>query len=128
MTDLTQAVNAAMEAEFRLLDPAVYLSPVRMAELLHPDYRKFGTSGRIRDRNATIAALASRDASVPRPITTSRIHGIQLAPDVVHLTFDTETGARRAHRSSLWRLTDEGWLLYFHQGTGFSGDERGHGR
>lgn len=43
--------------------------------------------------------------------------GVQLAPDLVHLTFDTDDNGRRAHRSSLWRLTDEGWLLYFHQGT-----------
>lgn len=123
MTDPMEAVNAAMEAEFRLLDPAVRLSPTRTAELLHPDYRGCGTSGRIQDRNAIIEALASRDASAERPVTASRMQGTQLAPDVVHLTFDTETGAHRAHRSSLWRLTDEGWLLYFHQGTRCGGDE-----
>ncbi|MET7620751.1 nuclear transport factor 2 family protein [Streptomyces sp. NPDC005408] len=122
MTDPTDAVSAAMEAEFRLLDPSVRLSPQRMAELLHPDYREFGTSGRIWDRDSLIAAIVSRDAPAPRPITTSRIQGTQLAPDLVHLTFDTETGAHRAHRSSLWRLTDDGWLLYFHQGTRFSGE------
>jgi hypothetical protein len=38
----------------------------------------------------------------------------------VHLTFDTESGAQRAHRSSLWRLSGGSWLLYFHQGTRFS--------
>ncbi|HET6359713.1 hypothetical protein [Streptomyces sp.] len=65
MTDPMEAVNAAMEAEFRLLDPAVRLSPTRMA---------------------------------------------------------AETGAHRAHRSSLWRLTDEGRLLYFHQRTRCGGD------
>ncbi|MFI1396975.1 DUF4440 domain-containing protein [Streptomyces sp. NPDC020681] len=120
MTDARDAVQAAIEAELRLLDPAVRTSPERLAELFHPDYREFGTSGRLWDRDSIIAALTARDAPAPRPITASRIRGVQLARDVVHLTFDTDTGAHRAHRSSLWRLTAGGWLLYFHQGTRFS--------
>lgn len=51
----------------------------------------------------------------------SRMQGVQLAPDLVHLTFDTENNGRCVHRSSLWRRTEDGWLLYFHQGTPFSG-------
>ncbi|NUJ99805.1 nuclear transport factor 2 family protein [Streptomyces lunaelactis] len=121
MTDPTEAVNAAMEAEFRLLDPAVRSSPELLAELFHPDYQEFGSSGRVWDRDAIIAVLTARDAPAPRPITTSRMQGVQLAPDVVHLTFDTESGTHCAHRSSLWRLTGGRWLLYFHQGTRFSG-------
>jgi hypothetical protein len=39
---------------------------------------------------------------------------------VVHLTFDTENDGVRAHRSSLWRRTEAGWLLYFHQATRFT--------
>ncbi|MFC5954113.1 hypothetical protein ACFP51_06310 [Streptomyces pratens] len=42
---------------------------------------------------------------------------VQLAPDTVHLTYDTDHNGRRAHRSSLWRRTGGAWLLYFHQGT-----------
>lgn len=120
MADPTEAVNDAMEAEFRLLDPAVRCSPDLLGELLHPDYQEFGTSGRLWDRESIIAALAARDAPAPRTITTSRMKGVQLAPDVVHLTFDTESGTHLAHRSSLWRLTGGRWLLYFHQGTRFS--------
>jgi hypothetical protein len=48
------------------------------------------------------------------------MEGVQLADDLVHLTFDTELDGRRAHRSSLWRRTEEGWRMYFHQGTPFS--------
>lgn len=127
MTEATEAVNAAMEAEFRLLDPVVRSSAERLAELLHPEYREFGVSGKVWDRDSIIAALTARDAPAPRPITTSRMKGVRLAPDVVHLTFDTESGAKRAHRSSLWRLTGGRWLLYFHQGTRFSGDENSDG-
>ncbi|MFF3325511.1 DUF4440 domain-containing protein [Streptomyces sp. NPDC002889] len=125
MTDLssTDAVNAAMEAEFRLLDPEVRSSPEQLAQLLHPDFQECGTSGRLWDRDSVIAALTSRDAPAPRTITTSRMRGVELAPGVVHLTFDTESGGQRAHRSSLWRLTGDSWLLYFHQGTLFDDDQ-----
>jgi hypothetical protein len=122
VTDPTEAVSAAMEAELSLLDPAVRLSPKRLAGLLHPDYREFGTSGRIWDRDSIIAAVTGLDSPSPRPVTTSGMKGAQLAPDVVHLTFDTDSGTHRAHRSSLWRLTMDGWLLYFHQGTRFTGE------
>jgi hypothetical protein len=49
--------------------------------------------------------------------------GVQLAADLVHLTFDTDNNGRRAHRSSLWRRTGTEWLLYFHQGTPFSSED-----
>ena len=50
------------------------------------------------------------------------MRGERLAPDRVHLTFDTESKGLRSHRSSLWRLTGRDWLLYFHQGTPFIDD------
>jgi hypothetical protein len=108
-----------MEAEFRLLDPGVLSSPELLAELLHPDFKDFGASGRIWDRDSIIAMLTAPDEPAPRPVTASRMTGVQLAPGVVLLTFDTEAGAKRAHRSSLWLLTGGDWLLYFHQGTPF---------
>ncbi|MEV6396110.1 nuclear transport factor 2 family protein [Streptomyces sp. NPDC051907] len=123
MTDPADAVGAAMEGEFSLLDPAVRSSPDRLARLLHPEFREFGVSGRLWDRDSIVAALTARHASAVRPITASRMKGVQLAPDLVHLTFDTESGAHRAHRSSLWRLLDGDWLLYFHQGTHFGEED-----
>jgi hypothetical protein len=115
-------VEAAIEGELRLLDPEIRRSPELVGALLHPDFHEFGASGRIWDRASILAALAGEDEPGGRPSTTSRIKGVQLAPDLVHLTFDTDDNGRRAHRSSLWRLTEEGWLLYFHQGTLYDSD------
>jgi hypothetical protein len=120
MADRTSAVDAALEAELRFLDPAVHTSPALLAELLDPDFRAFGSSGRTWDRDSLVAELRSRAAMTSRPITVTRMKGKQLAPGLVHVTFDADSNGRRAHRSSLWRLTGEGWLLYFHQGTAFS--------
>ncbi|WP_234310793.1 MULTISPECIES: DUF4440 domain-containing protein [unclassified Streptomyces] len=102
-----------------LLDPEVRRSPERVAALLHPDFHEFGASGRHGGRAAVIAALAETTDLESPPVVTSRMRGVQLAPDLVHLTFDTECDGRRAHRSSLWRRTETGWLLYFHQATPF---------
>jgi hypothetical protein len=114
------AVEAAIESELALLDPDVRRSPERVGALLHPDFHEFGASGRRWSRAAVITALAETTGLESPPVVTSRPHGVRLAPDLVHLTFDTEDDGRRAHRSSLWRRTEDGWLLYFHQATPFN--------
>ena len=43
--------------------------------------------------------------------------GVLLAPGIVHVTYVSDHAGRRARRSSVWRLTDDGWRVYFHQGT-----------
>ena len=117
MPDRNSAVQAAIEGELRLLDPEVRRSPELVGALLHPDFYEFGASGRRWDRASIIASLASTTEPGARPGVTTGMKGVQLAQDLVHLTFDTENNGRRTHRSSLWRFTDQGWLLYFHQGT-----------
>jgi hypothetical protein len=113
-------VEAAIERELRLLQPEVRSSPELLAELLHPQFREFGASGRDWDRPSIIAALIEGEDPGPRPAVVSKMDGVQLAPDLVHITFDTDNNGRRAHRSSLWRRTDDGWQMYFHQGTPFN--------
>ncbi|MGW1881380.1 nuclear transport factor 2 family protein [Streptomyces sp. NPDC001970] len=117
------AVAAAIEGELRLLDPVVRTEPSLLAELLHPDFLEFGASGRRWTRDAIIELLSGKGSQTHKPVTASEMTGTQLAPDVVHLTFVTEVNGRRAHRSSLWRLTGDVWRLYFHQGTLISADE-----
>ncbi|MFE9406941.1 DUF4440 domain-containing protein [Streptomyces sp. NPDC006530] len=114
------AVEAAIEGELRLLDPEVRASAELLGAQLHPDFVEFGSSGRRYDRTDVIVALTEEGARPAPPITASRMTGVRLAPDVVHLTFDTDHNGRLAHRSSLWRHTEDGWVLYFHQATPFT--------
>ncbi|MFH8791855.1 DUF4440 domain-containing protein [Streptomyces sp. NPDC017941] len=116
----TPAVEAAIENELRLLDPEVRASPALFGALLHPEFTEFGASGARWDRESIVEVLIGKPGPGDRPTTTSRMRGVQLADDVVHLTFDTDTNGRHAHRSSLWRRTGDGWLLWFHQGTPFT--------
>jgi len=118
--ELDGAVDAAIEGELRLLDPEVRRSPELLGALLHPDFFEFGASGRRWDRASIIAELTARTEPGVRPLTVSRMKGVRLARDLVHLTFETDRNGACAHRSSLWRQVGEDWLLYFHQGTPFS--------
>ncbi|MFE4450359.1 DUF4440 domain-containing protein [Streptomyces sp. NPDC056796] len=122
MADPPSAVAAAVEGELRLLDPVVRASADALDALLHPGFREIGSSGTLWERDAVIAMLTDPGAPRPAPLTASRMRGDRLAADLVHLTFDTECGGLRSHRSSLWRRTRDGWLLYFHQATPFSGE------
>ena len=121
MRDDGSAVAAAVAGELRLLDPEVRASPELVGALLDPEFHEFGASGRHWDRASIIAALAGITDREAGAIVPSGMKGVELAPGLVHLTFDTEHNGSRAHRSSLWRLTANGWLLYFHQATPYGG-------
>ncbi|WP_327258612.1 nuclear transport factor 2 family protein [Streptomyces sp. NBC_01240] len=119
MSEPSPAVAAAVEGELRLLDPSVRASAELLSQVLHPEYREIDSTGRVWDRDMMIASLTGDDAPHPGPLTASRMRGVQLDGQLVHVTYDTEVKGRFAHRSSLWRPTGVGWLLYFHQATLF---------
>ncbi|MGY1712758.1 DUF4440 domain-containing protein [Geodermatophilus sp. SYSU D00758] len=109
------AVGAAVvELERLLLRPDARADRQRVAALLHPDFREFGASGRVWDREAIVRALAA-DPAVQG--TAEAFEAVRLAEDVVLLTYRV-TGDRGSLRSSLWvRDGAAGWRLRFHQGT-----------
>ncbi|WP_338701077.1 DUF4440 domain-containing protein [Streptomyces sp. Q6] len=111
-------IQAAIDGELRLLDPAVRASDARVTALLDPEFFEFGASGRRWDRSSILAVTgaASEDPGPPARIT--EMAGAVLAPGLVHLTYHAEHDGRRVRRSSLWRRDPEaGWRMYFHQGT-----------
>ncbi|MFJ8663530.1 DUF4440 domain-containing protein [Streptomyces sp. NPDC093795] len=112
-----RAVQAAIEAELRLLDPEVRASPVLVSELLDPEFIEFGASGRRWDATSILTVTSAGSVDPESPVKVSEMSGVVLAPGVVHLRYLADNSGRRAWRSSLWRLTETGWRMYFHQGT-----------
>ncbi|ARP73747.1 DUF4440 domain-containing protein [Streptomyces pluripotens] len=112
-----QAVQAAIDGEMRLLDPEVRASPARVLELLDPEFTEIGASGRRWDVASILTVTSGASVSPESPVRVSEMSGVALAPDVVHLTYFAVHQARRTWRSSVWRLTETGWRMYFHQGT-----------
>ncbi|MGW3210097.1 nuclear transport factor 2 family protein [Streptomyces sp. NPDC001135] len=111
-----QDVQAAIAGEMRLLDPEVRASPARVLELLDPQFTEIGASGRWWDVESILTAM-SGSVSKESPVKVSDVTGTVVAPGVVHVTYFADNQGRRALRSSLWRLTETGWRMYFHQGT-----------
>ncbi|MFF8634215.1 DUF4440 domain-containing protein [Streptomyces pilosus] len=121
MSEERDPVRAAIEGELRLMDPAVRSSRTEVVRLLDPEFTEVGASGRRHTYEEMIAELhdqpgSSADGPVHEP---SEITGVLLAPGLVHLTYETRFGGRRALRSSLWREQGEtmGWRMYYHQAT-----------
>ncbi|MEV5517338.1 DUF4440 domain-containing protein [Streptomyces flaveolus] len=111
------AVRAAIEGELRLLDPEVRASPARVLELLDPEFTEIGASGRRWDVESILTVTSDGSVSLESPVEVREMSGVVLAPGVVHLTYFADHQGRRVWRSSLWRLTESGWRMYFHQGT-----------
>jgi hypothetical protein len=110
MTDAATVVAL----ERRLLRPAARADADRTRALLHPEFVEFGRSGRVWDREAIVAAMASDPGVSGEAVDFRPEH---LAADVVLLTYRI-TGPDGSLRSSIWvRGADGDWTLRFHQGT-----------
>ena len=102
--------------ERQLLDPEVRRHSDLMRALLHPEFVEFGASGRTWNFESIIDALTSEQT--PHEITATDFLALPLAPDVILLTFKTDSAGHVCLRSSVWVRNDDGqWLLRFHQGT-----------
>jgi hypothetical protein len=117
------AVQEAVDAELRLLDPEVRASPALVSGLLDPQFIEFGASGRRWDAGSILSVTSGGTVSSESPVRVDEMAGVVLAPGVVHLTYFSDNQGRRAWRSSLWRLTETGWRLYFHQATPVGHDQ-----
>ena len=94
----------------------------RMSRALAPDFIEFGRSGRVyRLGEGPSVEPPEIPAQLPLPKLEIRL----LHPDVALVTYDSDvaypTGRERAHRSSVWTRTAEGWECRFHQGTPIPG-------
>jgi hypothetical protein len=108
-------IQQVIENELRLLDPSVRRSRSSMTALLDPEFREFGSSGRVWDHDSILDLPSWADAPLP---AVDEIRASRLGPGIILLTYRTRTPARTALRSSIWRRQDGGpWRVYFHQGT-----------
>jgi hypothetical protein len=121
MDGATDDVNQAILGELQLMDPHVRVSRERAGRLLDPEFVEVGGSGRRWTYEEMLAELPTHAGSSPDAprYEPSDIAGVQLAPGLVHLTFETLLGERRTRHSSIWRKGEgaAGWRMYYHQAT-----------
>jgi RimJ/RimL family protein N-acetyltransferase len=115
--DLASHLQALEE---QLLDPATRASSQAVASLLTQNFREFGSSGRIFDREKILAELAHE---TPVRIALSDFHLQRLSSTAALVTYRSyrttaDRGTDSALRSSIWILEGDGkWRMQFHQGT-----------
>ncbi|MFJ9106547.1 DUF4440 domain-containing protein [Streptomyces sp. NPDC102283] len=132
MSPENEDINAAIEGELRLMDPAVRLSRPIAGTLLDPEFVEIGASGRRWTYEEMLVALPGLDgggADSPR-YEPSGMTGVVLGPGLVHLTYETVLGVERARRGSLWRRRagETSWRMYYHQATPVPDGVRSRGR
>lgn len=109
-------VSTVIEGELALLSPALRRSATRVGDLLDPEFREIGASGRLWTRPEIIAALAGEDVDAD-PFEATDMVGRVIGPGFVLLTYVCRGGDRRTRRSSLWRHSGQHWRCLHHQGT-----------
>ncbi len=111
-----EACAEAISRERQLIDLEVRRRPDLLRALLHPEFVEFGASGRMWNSESIIDALTSE--RTPHEITATDFLAVPLAPNVILLTFKTDSAGCVCLRSSVWIRSDgDQWLLRFHQGT-----------
>lgn len=90
----------------------------RMTE---PTFWEVGASGRRYSRDCVLDELEKRYATQATQAQddwqTRDFHCLEIAVHNYLLTYTLIQDARVTRRSTIWRLTDEGWKIVYHQGT-----------
>ncbi len=110
-------VQLVLSRELKLLSFEVRASAVRVEDMLDPEFREIGASGRLWTRSEIIRALAHEVSDGQGAIEATEMESLVVAPDLVLLTYVSKRRNRRARRSSLWRRSGLEWRLLHHQGT-----------
>jgi hypothetical protein len=105
--------------EEELIQPEVRRSPEKMAALLADDFVEFGRSGRRYGKADLLETVAQPSEG---RLSLREFAAKALAPSIALVTYRSilhysDGSARHAWRSSIWRRTEHGWRLVFHQGT-----------
>ncbi|WP_315914343.1 ribonuclease HI family protein [Arthrobacter sp. lap29] len=108
------SLDVVRELEQELLDPSVRSNPLRLAELLHPDFEEIGASGNLRSRAETLELLAD-EVAADVEMEVLNLNKVDAATAL--LSYRTLSTNGNTLRSSLWQLDGQQWRLRFHQGT-----------
>ncbi len=113
-------------SEIRVLEEALHRPEIRRSrtaveELLSEDFVEFGSSGAICRRNEIIDLLV-QESEDPGELLAYDYSLSIISSDAVLLTYRTrrtrEDGfERHVLRSSIWKHSEIGWQMLFHQGT-----------
>ncbi|MFI0467456.1 DUF4440 domain-containing protein [Saccharopolyspora sp. 5N102] len=106
--------ETVINSELELLTPGVRADDDAVRALLHEDFREFGASGTVWDRETVVHATR---ASSSAPIRTDDLRPVRLGPDAILLTYTARMEGSASLRTAIWTRTGGSWQLRHHQGT-----------
>jgi hypothetical protein len=107
--------------EEKLLESNIRSSIGAVADLLADNFVEFGSSGRVFNKQQTIASLQQEDGTCHWSMHDFEAN--RLAPGVILATYRASRQADngepefQSQRSSIWKQIDGRWQMIFHQGT-----------
>ncbi|MED0932111.1 DUF4440 domain-containing protein [Bacillus mobilis] len=103
------------ELEEKLLEPKTRTNPAELDKLLADDFFEFGSSGNVWYKKDSVGG----EGLSVREMTLSNFEIYSLSEDTVLVTYRVrdETRMQNTLRSSIWKLIDGRWQMFFHQGT-----------
>lgn len=105
--------------EEQLLQTAFRRNRKAVSELLADDFREFGSSGRVWNKQQILDLLETEEGFT---YSLNDFRAIELSRDTILVTYRLTTHRRGGEsrttlRSSIWVMRDGSWQLLFHQGT-----------
>jgi hypothetical protein len=86
--------------------------------MMADEFWEVGASGRIYNRQYVLDELEKRYNNPVKDVwETKDFNCMEIAPDNYLLTYTLRQGSRITRRSTIWRRTDERWMIVYHQGT-----------
>jgi hypothetical protein len=103
------------QLEIKLLKPEIRTSPEELSKLLADEFFEFGSSGNVWYKKDGIGEEGIGIVEVT--LSNFEIH--LLSDDIVLATYRifNKINLQYTLRSSIWKLIDGNWNLFFHQGT-----------
>lgn len=102
------------ELEKALLEPSVRHSRDQLIKLLADDFIEFGSSGNVYNKADVIASLLCETS---RTLIVDAFDIKELSKELVLSTYKITEGDTITLRSSIWKHSEIGWQIVFHQGT-----------
>ena len=109
------------ELEETLLKPETRSDVEALSKLLADDFRELGASGQVSDKAAILAALPNEPALESYVISDFIVTELDTYVAMLNYRLETRRAgddtSRTTLRTSMWRLAEHGWQMFFHQGT-----------
>ena len=115
MTSGSSLKEQLLQLEERLLKPEIRKSKDELSKLLADTFFEFGSSGKVLYKEEDTSEITLGE--VRMTLSDFEIH--PLSEEIVLITYriSNEVNEQHSLRSSIWKLVDGNWKMYFHQGT-----------